>query len=450
MGSGYLHLIFNLVDLLKRFFGLLPARFVTIVFSTSAGFIFNSHFLTADIPLLFWMLLAFYFAQTICFSGKTINYIGAGFFTGIATATKYNGLAVGISIVVAHSLVSSPINWKKLIFSKNLVIGLAMVPVGFLAGNPFALLDYHNFISDFLYNYMVTPLYDGNASTNRSYGKFFWHFSEIIGFPALVICGIACLLAIYFTFSSQSQEQRLNKQGLLLLLSVFLLYYYKFGAFPRLEVRFVLPIIPFVLMVTGPFWQKVKWHSLPLIIVLFIVVTYNVVSSFYVGKHFAEAPRMAAQVWVKQNIPQDSSIESQYYTPNWNLLEGVKLANVKMPVISGRKKTFEKTLKLDAWLESEMKEREQEDSAALQWYSLEALNQRHPDFIALNSIQYNRFLSGRLAATYPMIAKYFQELIAEKYSYKIVFDQKSEPVPKLLYSQKLDFVDNRIIVLKRA
>ena len=393
------------------------------------------------------MLLAFYFAQNICWSGKTINYINAGLFTGIATATKYNGLAVGISIVVAHVLGSSLINWRRLIFSKNLFIGLAMVPVGFLAGNPFALLDYRSFTSDFLYNYIVTPLYDGSASTGSSYGKFFLHFSEIIGFPALMIFGIACLIAICFTFISRNPEQRLSKQGLLLLLSVSLLYYYKFGDFPRLEVRFVLPVVPFWLMLTGPFWQ-IRWRLSPLLIVLAIVVSYNMVSSFYVGKHFAKDPRMAAQVWVKQNVPQGSSIESQQYTPKWNLLEGVKLVDARMPIISGRKQTFENNLKLDAWLTAEMKEREQEDAAALQWYSLAALNQRHPDFIALNSIQYSRFLSGRLAAAYPAIAKYFQELIAEKYSYKIVFDQKSEPIPQLLYPQELGFVDNRIIILK--
>ena len=59
----------------KRFFGLFAARIISVIFATSAGFIAFSHFLTADIPMLFWMLLAFYFIQNVLFSGKISDYI---------------------------------------------------------------------------------------------------------------------------------------------------------------------------------------------------------------------------------------------------------------------------------------------------------------------------------------------------------------------------------------
>src|SRR5262245_19640683 len=98
---GSIILVFKITN---SSFGLFPARLVALVFATSAGFIAYSHFLTADIPVMFWMLVAFYFSHNILFERKVSNYILAGFFTGIATATKYNGLAIGITIVVAHLL----------------------------------------------------------------------------------------------------------------------------------------------------------------------------------------------------------------------------------------------------------------------------------------------------------------------------------------------------------
>jgi 4-amino-4-deoxy-L-arabinose transferase-like glycosyltransferase len=93
-------------------FGIFSARIVALVFATSAGFIAYSHFLTSDIPVMFWMLLAFYFSINILTRAKLSDYLLAGFFTGIATATKYNGLAIGISIAVAHFLSCSSNSWK--------------------------------------------------------------------------------------------------------------------------------------------------------------------------------------------------------------------------------------------------------------------------------------------------------------------------------------------------
>jgi hypothetical protein len=38
------------------------------------------------------------FAQKIVFQPPLVNYLCAGFLTGLSTATKYNGLAVGIAL----------------------------------------------------------------------------------------------------------------------------------------------------------------------------------------------------------------------------------------------------------------------------------------------------------------------------------------------------------------
>lgn len=156
----------------KRFFGTFSAQVISIIFSTSAGFIHHSHFLTADIPLVFWMLLAFYYTQNIFYGGNTKDYILAGLCTGIATATKYNGLAIGIVIVVAHYLSYNPLSWKRIIPDRKIFIGLVMVLSGFLLTNPYAVLDFHNFIADFNYNYIVAQTY-GQVQNGNGYWKFY-------------------------------------------------------------------------------------------------------------------------------------------------------------------------------------------------------------------------------------------------------------------------------------
>ena len=88
----------------RKSYGVLSARAIALIAATTAGFIAYSHFLTVDIPVMFWMLVAFTFSHSILFDRKLSHYILAGLFTGIAAATKYNGVAIGFTIVVAHVL----------------------------------------------------------------------------------------------------------------------------------------------------------------------------------------------------------------------------------------------------------------------------------------------------------------------------------------------------------
>jgi hypothetical protein len=438
----------------NRFFGLIPARIVALVYATSAGFIVESHYLTADTSLVFWMLLAFSFAQNVSLEGRMRDYILAGFLTGIATATKYNGLGVGITIVVAHLLFCKPRSWKSwqtTLLNHKLLVGLSMVVVGFIAGNPFSVITFSNFIAGFWYNYKVTPVYDGTPSTQTSYIKFFTLFTELIGLPTLIIFGFAFLFAFYFLFTTKENE--IAKKGVLLLLSVFLLYYYKFGDFPRLEVRFVMPIVPFWLMLSGAFWKSLRVRQTAIVAGLVLLLSYNSVSSFYVGKRFTEDPRMQAQAWVQANVPANSSVESSAYTPNWNALDGVKVEDQRMPFVTGRRKLFEELFKDDPWLLSMIRKREgteQEEQEKLKWYSISALTERNPDYVVAGSIYYNRFSQPVFEQRYPSVKQFFSTLVEAASPYKVVFDQASEKPPFWVYPREIDWVDNRITILERS
>lgn len=445
---GSIILVYKITE---RFFGMFAARVVALVFATSAGLIAFSHFLTTDIPVNFWMLLAFYFAQNIFFCGSQQDYLRAGFVTGIATATKYNGLAIGIAIVVAHILSQRDFYWpnlpKKIIFRRRLYLGLAAVPLGFIVGNPFAILDYPTFISHFMYNYIVTPVYDG--STGNSYIKFWLCFVEIIGWPSFLLFFIGFGFCFYFLLRDSKYTQ--EKKALILLLSVFFLYYYKFGGFPRLETRFILPILPYWMMLSGPFWRLLKpTRVLP--ISLAVILGYNGICCFYVGKRFAEDPRMTAIEWVKQNIPPGSSIETTRYSPDWNDIPGVNLQATSIPhQIAVRDKIFESQFQGNPWVWPILQQDIQRSREAEKWFTVAALEKRKSEYIGLNSLYYNRFFSQEGQRYYPNIHEYFQKLLAEEVlGYKIVFDAQSQPAPQWIYPQQIDSLDNRMTILRRS
>src|SRR5947207_14689136 len=112
-------------------YGRFSAAIIAFAFATSAGFIAYAHYLTVDMPLLFWMLAAVWAVHWLVSVPTTRNYAIAGFLIGIATATKYNGLAVGIAFLVAHFFATKGESFRRMILSRQLGIGLGMVLLGF-------------------------------------------------------------------------------------------------------------------------------------------------------------------------------------------------------------------------------------------------------------------------------------------------------------------------------
>jgi hypothetical protein len=437
-----------LYQISRKSYGQLSARIIAVIAATTAGFIAYSHFLTVDIPVMFWMLLAFAFSHRILFERKLSNYLLAGFFTGIAAATKYNGVAIGISIVAAHILsfrITSwkQIPWKEILFNKNLIAGLVMVGMGFLAGNPFALLDYPAFSSGFLYNYMVAPVYDGQ--TGHSFIRFFGTMTEVIGLPFFIVSAVAFVFAL--STSVFAREDWKKRATFLLCLSVFVPYYIQFGMFPRLETRFVLPIMPFWLLMSGLFWGKLQPHKTILGVLLVPLLAYNLFCSFYVGRRFLDDPRLQAETWVKENMPTGSSVEKDIYSPSWMYMPEVQAKVTVMPFVTGRERLFEVLFPDTAFINGTEGDRLRAEEK-IAWFSEEKLMRRSPDYIVVDSLYYQRFIQpGIRHDLYPSMYDYFDALLSEKFSYHIVFDQESKKVPAWVYPKDIDFTHNRVTIL---
>jgi len=428
----------------KRAFGRFAARATALILATSAGFVALSHSLTADIPLVSWMLLSLYFAQSILVEGRTTDYALAGFFAGIATATKYNGLAVGIAIVVAHWLSLNPFSWKQALISKRFFTGLAMVLIGFVLANPFSILDYRAFISDFMYTYTITPVY-GGITGGTSYLRFFARFVEIIGLPSLILLTIALLVSVHSLFFKKAPS--IAKKTFLVLLSVALVYFWKFGSFPRLPARFVAPVVPLWLIMAGAFWDRVRPRRVLVAGLLAAIVTYNVICSLYVGQRFVQDPRMEAQAWARSNIPGGSSIESTPYTPTWNKLGGVNLDDTRTPLLSVAERLFQDVAPDTRWVEVDFNQEEE----GIEWFSIEQLLSRKPDYMAVDSLYYSRFTrnDSPASAYYSSVDAYFTDLLDEKYPYQIVFDKETNEVPTWIYPHDIDVLHNRIVILQK-
>jgi hypothetical protein len=434
--------------IVKETFDVAVARVLALLLSTTAGIVAFAHFLTADVPLLFWMLLSFYFSQRILFQPCRHNYLWAGFLTGLAAATKYNGLAVGIAIVTAHALSGGRHTFKKVAFDKNLVWGLAMVPVGFILGNPYSALDSGRFVADFIYNYQTTPVYSG-STTGHNYGTFLRFVMDIVGLPVFASMFFASLMVVT-VFIRRPKTLDPKRKLVVLLLVVFALYYLKFGSFPRLADRFVLPVVPYLFILTAVFWERLLARRALFLSFFIAVLGYNSVCSFYVGKRFLEDPRMEAQTWAVENIPSGALLIQTAYVPKWEKWPGVRFRVEKISAVSGRKRLFEAKLSELAYVRKRLDAVERNDDK-VSWYRREKLDELKADFIAVDSFYYSRFFHNTVGDLYPSMRAFFTDLLAEKYPYKIVFDRESKSYPRWLYPRRINFVEkNRIVILARA
>src|SRR5436190_22656637 len=439
-----------------RFYGRFSAALIGFVLATSAGFIAYAHFLTADTPLLFWMLAAFWFAQQLTFAPNAWNYGMAGFLTGIATATKYNGLPVGIALVVAHLFVTRHESIRRIFLSRQLGIGLVMAPVGFVLGCPTALYEPRRFWHDFIYNYTVTPRYGGQPD-RTAYLAAFGRIPEIVGIPGAVLIITLAILSCLLILRRRDLTDAAAR-GFILSGAVFLLYISKVGAFPRPVTRFVLPAIPFLILMIGAALQMVerrKWSRRCGIALLLSVLVYNCVCSYLVGKRFNDDPRLTAQLWMTKNVPHGSIIESSGSSPHWSKLpnfdareinlglphrpgasEG-EITDLRLPHISGRVELFRKIF--PKWLQPYVAEKEKNPDEGL--FTAAALQKRDPDYISVYSWNYQ--VPSRT------VRSYYGDLLAGKFPYEIVFDAETARVPAWTYPRTIDFLAGRITILQR-
>jgi len=452
----YLGTIVLAFEISRAFYGIFTARVIAFVFATSAGFCAYNHFLSCDSPLLFWMMLAFYFAARITGDGQRIDYVMAGLLTGAATNAKYNGMAVGISLVAAHLLSARPKTWTEKLFGRDMIIGLLMVPAGIVLTNPYILFDWNRFVSDFMYGYSVTPRYGGQAGGGTSYWRFLLIIPEVLGLPGALLIALGVIVSLVLV-ALRKRFAAPESLGFALALSVFALYYAKIGSFPRLETRFVLPAVPFLILMAGPFLKAVERHWRWLAVACAPILIYNCVCSYYVGRRFNDDPRMPAQVWMEANVKAGSRIESSAGSPHWRTLPGLdvvevqvgkppgkeippgKVVDLRMPHPNGRTVLFERVFKGNRWVEGQAAAHEGRYDEQL--FSVKELLARNPDFVTIDFSVYQ--VPSETAKSY------YHNLMQEKFPYRVVYDRQSPSVPQWIYPRVIDDLQDRTILLVR-
>ncbi len=429
--SGCVVLVYALA---REFFGVVSGRLAALLFATSAGFVPYQVFLTTDLAVVFMMLASFACAAAVARNPSMGWSVAAGLLAGLAAATKYNGLAVAAALPVAHLIGSrgNPV-LASLKRPAAWVCGLA-VPVGFVLGNPYAVLDWSRFRADFLFNYKITPVYGGETRAD-GYGYYFQSYFEIFGRPGLVFLLVGMLVGVGAVIWSLKKSDAWKLW--LLAFVVAGLYSWKIGAFPRMETRFVLPSAPYVLLLGAAGFGslvRIRWVTLP---VFAAIVIFNLACGWWVGELFRRDPRNGVLDFARENLSDGAVVEVSDSIPRLMDLPGRDFVLQKIPGGIDRRAEFGERFATDEDVMDIMVR--QKKSPGLEWFAPEARRERNPEWIFWSTIDIEK--STR---------RFHEALVNGDPDYRIVRDGVSPKLPSWVYPRNTEFLQNRTTIWQRT
>jgi len=284
----------------ERLSGKKTAFFSAFILALTPFYIVNSHYLTVDVPMVFWIIFSLYLLSFFLNTRKPIWLYLAGFTIGLASSTKYPAVFLWFLIPFVQCIEKQSL---KKIFSKEILISFLLFIGGFACTSPYIFLSFPEFKRDLLYQMSV-----------RGFGDF-EVFGRFIAFSKNMFTGLwtgASSLTIIFLAGIIYVIAKRGKTGKFILagfiLSIFPLLLsggFKFA-------RYYLIVLPFLALAGGTFLSSIfssrnfKFLKTVVIAGLFITPTLKSFSySFLMNRKDA---RILTAEYISGNIPADSTI----------------------------------------------------------------------------------------------------------------------------------------------
>lgn len=133
-----------------RLFGSVGGAATALLLAAMGLFNVNARYMTADVPMLFWIAMVLWMCTHVLAGGGRKWYLLAGVFLGLAAGTRYQGaLAAGV-IPAAHVLREPRVKLRELVCAKNLWLAAAVSVGVFLLVNPYIVLRPGQFADELL------------------------------------------------------------------------------------------------------------------------------------------------------------------------------------------------------------------------------------------------------------------------------------------------------------
>lgn len=292
----------------KKLFDKVTGLIASLLLCSTFLIIKDSHYAVTDIPGTFFLMLSFTYIIGIYTRGRAKDYMLGGLFAGMAVATKYNMGIVIIPLVLAHFL-----SKRKIVITREFMWAILGCFNGFILCCPWILLDYRKFWADFADQYMMGSITGLGGSTTISYGKYLLTLTW--GYGLLPLC--------FFVIGAICLWRRKETQKLWILLCFPLVYYLLLGGIKMFYVRFAVPLIPYmcvlsaygIISLTRRFSYK---HQVAALVLLTLVSVSQGIIFSCIHNHLITQTdtRLLARNWINDNLPHGSKIVAEGYSPS--------------------------------------------------------------------------------------------------------------------------------------
>jgi 4-amino-4-deoxy-L-arabinose transferase-like glycosyltransferase len=311
----------------KRVFSPVVGLMAEGLLAVSVVSVANAHFITNDVPMAFFVMLAYLFIWRVYTHGSRSNYVLAGVAIGLGIATKYLPAVLFASLALAHVLREhrKTGHWRPSLRSlAPLALSGAVMLLTFFAASPFSFLDWRNALHDYAAQGQLSSA-AGDATAPLNFVPYLtatlpWS----IGWPAY-LAALGGLVAL-------ARAQGARRWELLLFVSFPVLYFLMIGSARQPWARWLVTLQPFLALSAAalvwwcaqqapklrqrylPAWRAsvatVKWSVLGTMLLL-LLLPPTIASLRFDGYLRLTDARAQAAAWVSGHIPTSATIAVQ-------------------------------------------------------------------------------------------------------------------------------------------
>lgn len=297
----------------EKWFSSFTGIIASLCLVLSATHLKYSAYVKPDIAQVFFATCVIYFCLLILENSRWKNYVGAGIFSGLVIACKYNGAGIFIAPVIAHLLSikkhyhnPSFRNW----FNSRIVGTLLLIPVVFFITSPGWLMNPSNYIAALREDMSVLAGNDAPVGGIRYIQPLLYLMqSDTTLVPVFII-------AVFWGLYRRRRKD-------LLLLGMILPTFLLIGGLEKKYIsHYLMFIFPAAGLLVGEMFHSAFQHlekrsfilmKTGILMLVFTCPLYSTIS--YGVNHIKPDNRYSAANWIYRSIPEGKRIVMDALTP---------------------------------------------------------------------------------------------------------------------------------------
>ena len=306
LGAGCVVLTYLVAQTL---FNRTAALIAALLLATSVGLVNISHFATVDVPMLFWMMAAYFMSARVLNGAGVREHLLAGAFAGMAAGMKYVGGVALLALVAAYGLRQCERR------ARYLLVGVVAAGGAFLLVNLPTLFNscafFEGIIMDNAFNTVV-----GAGSGEAGEVLVLRGILDALGMPVFFLVLLALIYAAVGVLRKQDIRQNL------FLASTLLPFFLTISNIHYASIRHVLPMVPPLLILVGKMFADLIGRSAARGVrhwlgygMLALAIISSAVYTLSAELQFTFDGRDLATAWIMGHAAPGATIEVTSYGP---------------------------------------------------------------------------------------------------------------------------------------